>query len=334
MVAVGALVLVALAVGTVVGMRLAADAPTEVATPTTTTTEVVTTTTTAPQRLSYSAEELASEFGDAVWRVEAFGCDEVWTGTAFAIDEHHLVTNHHVVSNTSRPSLVSRTGTRMSGTVIGWSQRPDLAVIRADDPMELWLEWAPADELREGERLLALGYPVPATDFTATPGSILSFQARTGRREAVRTDAAIDRGNSGGPALDSQGRVIGVVTEMAPNLEGFQLVPLVFTYDLLGELIDGIVAAPEEPVVDCGALDGAVPQPGPDEPDTWSSDADTYGDHPMLDELWEQCEGGDFEACDDLWWLAPPDSGYERFGDTCGERNEPAGWCVEIHERG
>jgi hypothetical protein len=284
------------------------------------------------QPLVYSAEELVAEFGPAVWRVETDGCGETWSGTAWAIDDHHLVTNHHVVANSTRPELRSRDGERLGGTVIGWSERPDVAVIRADRPLGTWLEWAPTAELREGQSLLALGYPVPDTVFTATPGSIMSFQSRAGSREAIRTDAALDRGNSGGPALDSRGRVIGIVTEMAPNLGGFQLVPLVFTVDALGELVEGFLAAPSEPEVECAGTFGPSPvDPDPADPDTWSSGADTYGDHPVLDALWEQCAAGDLQSCDDLWWMSPPGSDYERFGDTCGDRNRPSGWCTEVH---
>ena len=326
---VAGLVAIALVVGVIVGVAVVSGDGDQIATAPPTSLEG--TPTSEPASLSYTAEELASTFGDAVWRVDSLGCDELWTGTAFAVDPHHLVTNHHVVANSTRPSLRSRGGDRVDGTVIGWSERPDVAVIRVDTELDQWLEWAAADQLREGQRLVALGYPVPARAFTATPGSILSFQARTDVREAIRTDAALDRGNSGGPALDSRGQVIGVVTEMAPNLSGFQLVPLIFTYDALSELIEGFIAEPSEPEVDCAAMWATEPVPDAPEPETWSSGAETYGDHEMLDTLWDRCAAEDFTACDDLWWLAPPGSEYESFGDTCGGRRAPEVSCVESY---
>jgi len=60
----------------------------------------------------------------------------------------------------------------------------------------------------------------------------------------------------------------------------------------------------------------------------------SYGSDPELDELYDQCEGGDFEACDDLFFDSPTGSEYEDFGDTCGERNEPSGTCVSLYEDG
>jgi hypothetical protein len=47
--------------------------------------------------------------------------------------------------------------------------------------------------------------------------------------------------------------------------------------------------------------------------------------------LQENCDQGDMQACDDLFLEAPFDSEEEAFGDSCGNRNEPAGWCVDIH---
>src|SRR5437899_10327545 len=54
--------------------------------------------------------ELARRFGAAVWRVETQGCGFWRSGSAFAIDAHHLVTNNHVISNDSAPIVRSPTG--------------------------------------------------------------------------------------------------------------------------------------------------------------------------------------------------------------------------------
>lgn len=54
----------------------------------------------------------------------------------------------------------------------------------------------------------------------------------------------------------------------------------------------------------------------------------TYGDDGDLDKLWDGCEAGEMQACDDLYMQSPFGSEYEAFGDTCGERNEPSGFCA------
>ena len=60
-----------------------------------------------------------------------------------------------------------------------------------------------------------------------------------------------------------------------------------------------------------------------------NSDAQTYGDDPALDALWDACEGGDMQACDDLYFQSPVGSEYESFGDTCGNRQEAGEYCAD-----
>lgn len=218
--------------------------------------------TTAPDTAPYSDEELVERFGGAVWRVIARGCGLTSSGTAFAIDQHHLVTNAHVIGVDSNPRLVARSGRRAQGKVIGVSSVRDVAVIRVEEPLDQFLEWAPAAEISEGAHLLGLGYPVPDADFTATPGTAISFQMAGRERQAIRTDAALDRGNSGGPALDTKGRVVGVVTEMATS-DGFQDVPLLFSREALGSHVEHFINDPRSVEADCTdtPVEPAAPTP-------------------------------------------------------------------------
>jgi S1-C subfamily serine protease len=193
-----------------------------------------------PDGREHSAQELARRYGDAVWRVMADGCGGRSSGSAFAVGKRTLITNGHVVNTDTAPRLVSRDGSEvLQGRVLGWSVRPDVAVIEVDRDLDTRLEWESAGELEEGQQLVALGYPVPAGDFTVTRAHILSFQMKGGQREAIRTDGALDQGNSGGPVLTTRGKVAGVVTEMAVS-PGFQTVPLSYTHDHLRDTIDEI----------------------------------------------------------------------------------------------
>lgn len=323
-------VLVAVGIGVALGRSIGDEDGSVAATASTTAPETTTTEADDDEDGPLSGQELAARYGAAVWEVEADACGDVWTGTAFAIDPNHLVTNHHVVVTDTRPTLISRTGDRIQGRVIGWSERPDVAIIETDALLPQWLEWAPTDELAEGQPLVVLGYPAPEGDFTVTPGTVLSFQVRDSQREAVRSDAAIDRGNSGGPALDTEGRVMGVVTEMAANAGGFQLVPLIFTHDAVSDVVDQILASPGQPEPDCSWSEWGsepVPEAWEEVPETWESGAQTYGDHPLLDGLWDRCAEGEMGACDELWWMSPIGSEYETFGSTCGHRAEAGAWC-------
>jgi hypothetical protein len=226
--------------------------------------------TTAAPPETLSDAELVETYGDAVWRVDVEGCGSTGSGSAFAIDARHLVTNAHVVGIDPTPTLTNRHGRSVDGQVIWVSNEPDVAVIEVSGELEPTLTWAPTDELTEGDHLLALGYPLPAADFSATPGSIVSFQTIGGQREAIRTDAATDRGSSGGPALTEEGGVAGVVTLMDANPDGFQFVPVLFTEAALGKDVERFIAAPSNPEPDCSWVQDELP-PLPDWPD-WHDD--------------------------------------------------------------
>jgi hypothetical protein len=61
----------------------------------------------------------------------------------------------------------------------------------------------------------------------------------------------------------------------------------------------------------------------------------TYGSDEHLDYLWDACEAGDGEACDDLYWNSPSFSEYEDFGNTCGGREPEGIWsCADKYHAG
>ena len=239
-----------------------------------------TTTTVPPSTVvpAYSDAEIGAEYGDAVFKIETTGCGYTGTGSGFAIDDHHIVTNRHVVDIDATPSINTRTGARFTGRVIGWEEQPDIAVIEVDRNLTKWIDWTSADTLIEGQNLVSLGYPLPDHDFTVTPGVILSFVTQGYHRVAIRSDAQLDRGNSGGPSLVADGRVAGVVTQMDLNQDGFQFVPIIMTTDEVLETVESILRHPSTPTVDCDSIDSGVPPYSPGVPTV--PDLPEY-DHPV-----------------------------------------------------
>jgi len=196
-------------------------------------------------------KQLADSFGNAVFKITTDGCELVGTGSGFAIDANHIVTNRHVVETDTTPKIVGRDGSVYDGRVVGWRENPDMAVIWVDGELDTYLEWADSDQLSEGERTVSLGYPLPDHDFSVAPGVVLSFDDERGHREAIRSDAQLDRGNSGGPTLLADGRVAGVVTAMDLNLSGFQFVPIIIPSNDIAEKVEWILNNPSRPTVDC-----------------------------------------------------------------------------------
>lgn len=265
-------------------------------------------------------DALAEKFGGSVFQVESEGCGIDSTGTAWVLDEHHLVTNWHVVSIDPEPTVVSRDGrTRFQGSVIGGTSEPDVAVIRVDETLPEPLAWADTDGLREGQEIVSLGYPAPKGDFAVTPSTIISFQMDGSTREAIRGDGALDYGNSGGPALTKDGEVAGVATVMVKEANQLQMVPLLFTADALEPTVSRMIDNPTTVEAECDPVFASLPSDWWDDFEGYRSDGpQSYGDDAGLDRLYDSCAAGDLDACDDLWYASPWGSDYESFANTCG----------------
>ncbi len=138
-------------------------------------------------------------------------------GSGFFISEDGLiVTNNHVVENATEIEVVLEDGRELEAELVGRDSRTDLAVLRVTEPGKFaYVEFETEAELRRGDWVVALGNPF-GFGGTATAG-IISADGRqlTGGgpyTDFLQIDAAINRGNSGGPTFDLHGRVIGVNT--------------------------------------------------------------------------------------------------------------------------
>ena len=139
------------------------------------------------------------------------------TGSAVIVSaDGRVLTNHHVVDGAPEVTLVLEDQRRFRAIVVGTDARTDVAVLRIDAPGPFpWLPLADSDTLAVGQPVLAVGSPF---DFKSTVTlGIVSATGRRGLDEAeiqdyIQTDAAVNPGNSGGPLVDLQGRVVGINT--------------------------------------------------------------------------------------------------------------------------
>ena len=145
------------------------------------------------------------------------------SGSGVIIDARRgiLVTNNHVVEGGGKFTVDLTDGRLFDAVLVGTDKATDLAVLRIDvgDPASLGLsqvETVDSDTLRTGDLAFAVGYPL-GLDQTLTMG-VISGLGRSGLGDAVedyiQTDAAVNSGNSGGPLLDSRGRLIGINTSI------------------------------------------------------------------------------------------------------------------------
>jgi S1-C subfamily serine protease len=150
------------------------------------------------------------------------------TGTGFLIDEEgSVVTNAHVVENAREVAIRVSESSLLDAEVVGTDPANDLALLRVD-PAELDAAPLPlgdSDAVKVGDPVLALGNPLGLED-TITAGIVSAKQRRITApnqltiENVIQTDAAVNPGNSGGPLLDIEGRVIGVNSQIATAGQG------------------------------------------------------------------------------------------------------------------
>ncbi len=158
---------------------------------------------------------------------EQFRRDNTNMGSGFIISEDGLiVTNQHVVGNNPTEIMIHTTdGRSYDAKLIGSDELTDIALLRvkSENSVFPFLELSDSDEIIVGEWAIALGNPFGLFDDgkpTATVGVVSAinrdFRADPNNPrvyiDMIQTDAAINRGNSGGPLLNGEGKVIGVNT--------------------------------------------------------------------------------------------------------------------------
>lgn len=143
-------------------------------------------------------------------------------GSGFIIDASGvIVTNNHVVDGADEITVILDDGSEYPAELVGRDDRVDMAVLRIKADHDLpTVSWGDSDAVRVGDWAVAIGNPL-GLDGTVTAG-IVSARGRDIHSgpydDYIQVDAAINRGNSGGPLFDLDGKVIGVNTAiMSPS---------------------------------------------------------------------------------------------------------------------
>lgn len=205
----------------------------------------------SPERLSASFSEVAKKVGSAIVSIDTKGKAPDVTargestpgdsadimeffrrqmprrpaysvGSGFFVDKSgHILTNLHVVEDAAKITVKLDSGEEFTATMVGADEETDVAVLKIEAGHDVpFMKLANSDQARVGDWVLAIGSPF-GLNRSVTAGIISQTNRETPStsvfQKFIQTDAAINRGNSGGPLVNMSGDVIGINSQIATS---------------------------------------------------------------------------------------------------------------------
>ncbi len=171
----------------------------------------------------------------------------VGTGSGFVYDaKGHILTNNHVVEGADEIKVTFHDGTVAEAKIVGTFPEADVAVIKVDESVNFKpAQIGDSQKLKVGDWVMAVGSPFGLSQ-TVTAGIISATERENlgiNRFESfIQTDASINRGNSGGPLVDMNGRVVGVNSAIATGTGSNAGVGFAIPIDMARRIADKLVA--------------------------------------------------------------------------------------------
>ena len=171
------------------------------------------------------------------------------TGTGFIWDRAgHVVTSAHVVAGSMAATVTLADGSVHNARLVGYEQQFDLAVMRIDAPPDriVPLPFGTSSELLVGQRVYSIGYPYElertfSEGMVCGLGRTLLTNSGATLLNVIQTDADLHPGSSGGPLLDSSGRVVGLATAVHSAAQNGAGVAFALPVDLMQEVVPRIM---------------------------------------------------------------------------------------------
>ena len=174
------------------------------------------------QTAGISPSMIYEQISNACVRIEAFdrSGNRFGLGSGFFINgSGKLVTNYHVIRSAYSIKVYNYAGREYEvESILGYSKLEDVAVIQVKSTSNPFLELATTDNIRTGDSIYTLGSPL-GVDNVFTDGIVANTSVNVSGKDMVAFTAPIASGNSGGPLVNSDGKVIGVNTSTANNAQ-------------------------------------------------------------------------------------------------------------------
>ena len=173
-------------------------------------------------------------------------------GSGFIIDSAgYIVTNNHVIADADEITVILHDNTSLKAEVLGRDSKTDVAVLKVKTDRKLVAAaWGDSDKARVGDWILAIGNPF-GLGGSVTAGIVSARQRDISSGpydEYLQTDAAINRGNSGGPMFSASGEIIGINTAIYSPSGGSIGIGFAIPSNLAREVANELINDPEHTV--------------------------------------------------------------------------------------
>jgi serine protease Do len=158
-------------------------------------------------------------------------------GTGFLIsDDGYVLTNHHVVDGADKVTVKLSDRREFTATVVGSDQQSDVALLKIEGKGLPALRTGSSNQLKPGQWVVAIGSPF-GLDHSVTAGIVSAVGRNNPYADQryvpfIQTDVAINRGNSGGPLLNTKGEVVGINSQIFSNSGGYMGVSFAIPIDV------------------------------------------------------------------------------------------------------
>ncbi|MCF6321312.1 MAG: Do family serine endopeptidase [Rhizobiaceae bacterium] len=162
----------------------------------------------------------------------------------FVSDDGYIVTNNHVIAKGSEFTVILNDGTELSATLVGGDKRSDLAVLKVDSGQKFTYVEFDDKNPRIGEWVVAVGNPF-GLGGTVTAGIVSANgrQIKTNKYDDfIQIDAAVNKGNSGGPTFNLSGKVVGVNTAIFSPTGGNVGIAFAIPAATASEIVDDLIS--------------------------------------------------------------------------------------------
>ena len=192
----------------------------------------------------FTLAPLVREVAPAVVNIAGTG-SKLGSGIIVDAENGYVLTNHHVIDGADRITVTLADRRRVPAELVGADAETDVAVLRIEADGLTAIPYGSSERLEVGDFVVAVGYP-----FELGQTFTLGIVSATGRsnlgikryEDFIQTDASINRGNSGGPLVDLQGRVIGINSHIyGPSWGGNIGIGFAIPIDMARAVMDQIV---------------------------------------------------------------------------------------------